>query len=320
MSIKVIKPGIASTLQDAGRAGFRNIGIGSGGAMDLFAMMAANYLCSNDAYTVVMEINFPAPELLFQQNAYISITGGNFEPMINETIVPTWTSLFVKKDSLLKFKQPISGVKMYLAIQGGWKAEKWLNSSSTHLKLQAGGYSGRTLQKEDVIEFAITNSTPIKNEIIPHQFVRNQLEKIYQPANVIRCIKGVEWELLEETSKQVFVQNDFYVSHQSDRMGYRLKGSPILLQHPTNLISSAVDTGTIQLLPEGNMIILMADHQTTGGYPRIASVIKADLPKLAQVKPGQPFNFALVSLKDAETAMIEMQQVLTKIKTACQPT
>jgi len=320
MSIKVIKPGIATTLQDAGRAGFRNSGIGSGGAMDLFAMMAANYLCGNDANTVVMEINFPAPELLFQQNAYISITGGNFEPMINETIVPTWASLFVKKDSLLKFKQPISGAKMYLAVQGGWQAEKWLNSSSTHLKLQAGGHFGRTLQKEDVIEFAAKNSTPIKNEIIHQQFVRNELEKIYQPANVIRCIKGVEWELLAEASKNIFVQNDFYVSPQSDRMGHRLKGSSILLKQPTDLISSAVDTGTIQLLPEGNMIILMADHQTTGGYPRIASVIKADLPKLAQLKPNQPFNFTMVSVQDAENAMIEMQQLLTEIKTACQLT
>jgi antagonist of KipI len=317
MSIKIIKAGVQTTLQDAGRTGHRSIGIGSGGAMDSFALMAANYLAGNEANKAVMEINFPAPEILFEQDALISLTGANFSTTINETAVPLWAPVFVKKGTVLKFKQPASGTKLYLAVHGGWQAAKWLNSYSTHLKLATGGHYGKALQKDDTIDFTTNNFSFAKNRILPWHISQNEINKMYQPQNKIRCIKSIEWNLLDTASRQNFEKNNFIISNQSDRMGFRLKSQPLLLQQPTELISSAVDAGIIQLLPDGNCIILMADHQTTGGYPRIASVIKTDLPKLAQTKPGQSINFTIVSLQHAEEALIKMQQTLQEIQAAC---
>jgi antagonist of KipI len=317
MSIKIIKAGVQTTLQDAGRTGNRSIGIGSGGAMDSFALTTANYLAGNEEDNAVMEINFPAPEIIFQQEALISLTGADFSATINETAVPLWAPLFVKKDTILKFKQPVGGTKLYLAVHGGWQATKWLNSYSTHLKVAAGGYYGRALKKNDTIHFAKNNLSFAENKILPWRISQNELDKMYQPQNNIRCIKSIEYDLLSETSKQNFEKNNFTITNQSDRMGYRLNSQPLLLQQPTELISSAVDAGIVQLLPDGNCIVLMADHQTTGGYPRIAAVIKADLPKLAQTKPGQSINFTIVSLQDAEEALIKMQQTFQEIKMAC---
>jgi antagonist of KipI len=317
MSIKIIKAGVQTTLQDAGRTGHRSIGIGSGGAMDNFALLIANYLTGNEENKAVMEINFPAPEILFEQDALISLAGADFCATINETTAPLWTPLFIKKDTHLKFNQPISGTKLYLAVHGGWQATKWLNSYSTHLKLATGGHYGRALQKDDTINFTTNHFSFAENKILPWHISKNELDKMYQPQNNIRCIKSIEYDLLNNESKQNFEKNNFAITNQSDRMGYRLNSQLLLLQQPTELISSAVDAGIIQLLPDGNCIVLMADHQTTGGYPRIAAVIKTDLPKLAQTKPGQSINFTIVSLQDAEDLLIKMQQTLQEIKMAC---
>ncbi len=308
---------MAATIQGAARSGYRCMGIGSSGAMDDFAMKVANYLTGNESAAAVIEINFPAPEILFLQNAFISITGANFGTAVNDSSVPNWTLLFVKKNSILQFKKPLHGARAYIAVQSGWQADRWLGSYSTHLKAGAGGYAGRTLQKDDVIGFAAIDFSPDQNKIFPWHISEMELDKIYHPKNIIRCLKGVEWDLLNDASKKLFEKNNFVISDQSDRMGYRLTGLPLLLNRPTELISSPTDTGTIQLLPDGNCIALMADHQTTGGYPRIASVIKADLPKLAQARPGSIINFTIVPLQEAEDAFIQMQKILREIKTAC---
>lgn len=317
MSIKIIKPGIAATLQAGVRTGYRSMGIGSSGAMDNFALKTANCLAGNDDALPVIEINFPSPEIMFLQNALISITGADFDAAVNDTAVPCWTLLFVKKNSILHFKRPVSGARAYIAVQGGWYADEWLGSCSTHLKAAAGGYKGRVLQKNDVIDFSPAKITLEQGKIFPWHISSAELDKIYQPKNIIRFIKGIEWEMLQEESKQIFHTNDFIVNEQSDRMGCRLHGMPLMLKQPIELISSATDMGIIQLLPDGNCIVLMADHQTSGGYPRIAAVIKADLPKLAQARAGNVINFREVSLTEAEEAFLQQQKTLNEIKTAC---
>ena len=317
MSIKIIRPGVQTTLQDAGRFGHRSIGVGSGGAMDIFALKAANYLCGNDDGKAVMEINFPASEILFQQDAMIGLTGAAFAAMIDETAVPVWRTVLVKKGTVLKFTQPLSGARCYLAVRGGWQAQQWLNSYSTHLKLGVGGFSGRALKKEDVIGFPLSHLSFTSNRILPWHIAQQELNNIYQPQNIIRCIKGTEYDWLDERSQQNFEQKFYTISNQSDRMGYRLNDNRLALQQPVELISSAVDAGTVQLLPDGNAIVLMADHQTTGGYPRIASVIKADLPKLAQLNPGKNIQFTMVDIEEAEDALHAMAETLVGIQNAC---
>ncbi len=317
MSIKIIKPGVLATLQDAGRWGGRSMGIGCSGAMDIFAMKSANYLCANDDRQPIIEINVPGPQILFRQDAVISLTGADLAATINEKAIPFWRTIIVKKDSVLQFKQAVSGARACLAVQGGWAAQEWLNSYSTHLKLGAGGYRGRALQKDDIINFTANKILITENKVLPWYISQHELDKIYQPRNIIRCIKGPEYDWLDENSKHTFEENDHTIQNQSDRMGYRLKGKSLSIKHPMELISSAVDSGTVQVLPTGNGIVLMADHQTTGGYPRIASVIKADLPKMAQLNPGQKIFFKIVGIKEAEDTLISMQEQLAAIRSAC---
>ncbi|WP_276501307.1 biotin-dependent carboxyltransferase family protein [Terrimonas pollutisoli] len=318
MSIKITRPGILATLQDHGRRGYRSIGVGTGGAMDCFAMSIANYLAGNDEDGVVIEIHFPAPEIVFEEDAIIAITGANLKAAVDEIPVPGWSTLLVKKDSVLKFNQPVFGTRAYLAVKGGWQAEKWLSSFSTHLKLSVGGHYGRSLQKEDRLFFDPIIQNFEESKIFTTPVSQQLLDEIYRPLNEVRCVKGIEYELLDTAGKKSFETRDFMVTHQSDRMGYRLKGQPLLLKESIELISSPVDAGTIQLLPDGNCIVLMADHPTTGGYPRVGSVIKADLAKLAQAKPGQAINFKIVSLKEAEDQYMQMKRVMEEIKLACQ--
>ena len=316
MSIKIIKSGMAATIQGAARRGYRSMGIGSSGAMDGFAMKVANYLSGNESAAAIIEINFPAPEMLFLKDAFISITGADFCAVINDTEVPNWAPLFIKENSILYFKKPLRGAKAYIAVKSGWQAEEWLHSCSTHLKAAAGGHHGRTFQKDDVIEFTSGDFHFDQCKIFPWRIAATELGKVYG-SNSIRCIKGAEWNWLNDISKSIFAERDFIVSEQSDRMGYRLNGQPLSLQQPVELISSATDAGIIQLLPDGNCIALMADHQTTGGYPRIASVIKADLPKLALAVPGSAVHFSIVSLQEAALALAEMEKTLTQIKIGC---
>jgi antagonist of KipI len=318
MSIKIIKQGVQATLQDTGREGFRSAGIGTGGAADIFAMKAADFLVGNDAGSAVLEINFPAPEILFQYDAIISITGANLDACVNDKPLPLWKPVLIKQDDLLRFKQPVTGSKAYLAVQGGFRSEKWLGSYSTHLKVAAGGHLGRALQKDDVIDFNDYNFSLTHNKILSWQISGLELDKIYEPKNIVRCLKSIEWNRLSASAKNEFENNIFSITNQSDRMGYRLQGKTILSEDTAEIISSPVDAGTIQLLPGGSLIVLMADHQSTGGYPRIASVIKADLPKMAQLNPGQSVSFKLVTMQQAEDALLVMQQTLVELKISCQ--
>lgn len=315
MSIKVIKPGVLTTLQDLGRKGYREAGIGTGGAMDSFAASVSNYLVGNDETKAVMEINYPAPELIFIKDALISLTGADFFAVAEGLPVPLWSPLFIKKDAVLKFEKPLSGSKTYLAVSGGWQAESWLGSSSTNLQVQAAGYSGRALQKDDKILF---HSPALRTDKKPSWNISQiELAKIYEPANTIRFMQSTEWNLMDETSKNNFTKTHFIISNQSNRMGYRLSGENLTLEKNIELISSPVDAGTIQLLPDGTLIVLMADHQTTGGYPRIGSVIKADLPKFSQLVPGQQVKFETVDLRLAEEELVSMKGLLKELKYGC---
>lgn len=314
MSIKIIKPGLFSTIQDLGRNGYRAAGIGPGGAMDFFAASVANYLVGNDENSPVIEMHFPAAEILFEEDALLSITGGNFGTYINEVAVSLWKPLQVKKNDRLSFKKYTSGARAYLAIAGGIAADNWLNSCSTHTRVKAGGFKGRAFKKEDIIAFN-KRSPFISVEGFPD--FKSVNHPVYLPSNIIRCISGPEWDLMNEESKKIFTRLAFSITTQSDRMGYRMHGKELDLQSQVELISSPVDSGTIQLLPNGQLIVLMADHQTTGGYPGIANVISADLPKLAQANIHANIHFELMSVDCATDALFSLYQTMGSIKNNC---
>lgn len=311
MNIKIIKPGIYTTVQDLGRVGYRSTGTSPGGAMDFFAASVANYLVGNDVSQPLIEMHFPAAEILFECDAMISITGADFNAHINDREVKNYQPLFVKKNEVLSFKKFVSGARAYLAITSGIQAEKWLGSYSTHIKMQAGGFKGRILQKDDILLLnEESNLKPGKIIFFPPESIHSVFENPF----IIRCIKGPESDMLEKDAVNQFQQNSFRITSQSDRMGYRMNGNPLTIKKGIELISSPVSFGTIQLLPNGQLIILMADHQTTGGYPRIANVISADLPKLAQLPVNSCCRFTFISVDEAEEIVFSMHQKLEAIR------
>ncbi|TMI65495.1 MAG: biotin-dependent carboxyltransferase family protein [Bacteroidetes bacterium] len=318
MSLKILKPGILDTIQDEGRYGYQHLGINPSGAMDKFAMKTANLLIGNKLNEPVLEIFFPSPDILFEQNALITITGANFSPMINGDGIKTGRPVMVKKNTVIQFPQNKKGQCCYLAIHGGFKITPWLNSCSTNLKAVAGGFEGRKLQRGDCIEF---------NKDFCHERLKDaDIIKLHWRAapftdesgdEEIFVLPGNEWSYLAEQSRNIFCNNNFQVALSSDRMGYRLSGNKLISENNIELVSAAVNSGTIQLLPNGELIVLMADSQTTGGYPRIAHVISAHLPKLAQKQPGSAIKFTIVNQAIAESLMMKQKLHLQQLKNAC---
>lgn len=279
MSMEVIKAGIADTFQDIGRYGHQHLGINPSGAMDLVAMHVANALAGNELNVAVLELCFPASILLFKKPALIALSGANFNAELNGNPVPLNRSITVSAGTELKFTKVAKGVFCYLAIHGGFGLLSWLNSNSTNQKAHAGGWNGRSLQKGDVIEFKNV-STSDETKIFPW---RANVGHFYKDAENIRILRGLEFDWLYSPSQEKLMKEFFTMTPLRDRMGYRLKGEVLSKQHG-ELISTSATFGTVQLLPDGQLIILMADHQTTGGYPRVAQVIAADLSKLLYSK------------------------------------
>ncbi|HEY3430037.1 MAG TPA: biotin-dependent carboxyltransferase family protein [Cyclobacteriaceae bacterium] len=313
MSIEVIKAGIADSFQDGGRYGHQHLGINPNGAMDLIAMKTANALVGNDLSEAVLELCFPASTFSFKQSGLIALSGANFAAEINGIPAPINQIIAVAAGSELKLRKVEQGVFCYLAVHGGFKLEPWMGSFSTHVKAKAGGWKGRPLQKDDVIEFKKTiNQSEFK--IFPG---RVNVYDFYSEPEIIRVLKGNEFDLLDEKSKERIRESEFKMTSVRDRMGYRLQGESLSREISTELISTAATFGTVQLLPEGQLIILMADHQTTGGYPRVAQVIAGDRSKLVQSKVGNRIYFREVSIEEAEELLLSHEKILKQIQVTC---
>ena len=312
-------------MQDEGRFGYQHLGINPGGSMDPIAAGFANMLVANKSTCAVMELHFPAASLFFEERSIIALAGADFSPFVNDEPVEINSAIIVPENSVLKFTAHKSGCRCYLGVHGGWNAELWLNSYSTNMKVSTGGYAGRSLRKKDVVQVKQSSASFRMTEEFasPHQLIKTDFSHLYSQTKKIRCIRGSEYDCLDNDSKNKFQSAAFTVTSESDRMGYRLHGELLKNANREELLSAAVTRGTIQLLPSGQLIILMADHQTTGGYPKIALVISADLPKLAQMHANLDLEFELVTHAEAEELFVqqlcEIQQLEQSIKVQLQP-
>ncbi|MCM3674509.1 biotin-dependent carboxyltransferase family protein [Peribacillus simplex] len=314
----VIKPGLLTSIQDLGRKGFQQHGVIVSGAMDGHSLRIANMLVGNEEGEAALEITLMGPTIKVEKNCLISITGGNLSPTIDNQVVPMWRPILVKNGSMLRFEGCKSGCRAYLTVAGGFAIPKVMESKSTYLRAGIGGFMGRALQADDVLAF---NETPkilgdwaFKGSFsFPKWFV-NEKEFMQGGKPLIRFIDGSQYEYFTNSSKDSFVAGSFKVSNQSDRMGYRLSGPTLELKDNGELLSEAVTNGSVQVPPDGNPIILLADSQTTGGYPKIAQVITADLPSIAQVKPGESIQFSRVNLKEAERLFLQKEQQLKELQ------
>ena len=318
MSLRIIKAGVLDTIQDLGRYGFQRLGINPGGVMDRFTAQAVNMLVGNNIDEAVVEIHFPGSTFLFGQETMIALGGADFSATINGEDIPLWQPIITTKNSILQFQKWKKGARCYAAIREKLSIQKWLNSYSTNIKAASGGFSGRALQKDDVILFKEKNEYTIflKDEDLVALPWKADILWSEAPIDRIAFVPGNEWDRLTEESRNKFLNDPFIVGSLADRMGYRLQEA---LQAKENgeLVSSAVSFGTIQLLPNGELIILMADHQTTGGYPRIAHVVSAHLPLLAQKQPGDKIYFRLTDQTHAEDLLLRQQQHLLQLQNAC---
>lgn len=316
MSLQVIKAGVLDTIQDDGRYGYQHLGINPSGAMDRYAMHIANLLVGNHTGEGVIEMHFPSSAFLFGYPALIAIAGADFSATVNGDPVPNLHPVWVNRNDVLQFQKPVKGARVYLAIAGGFGIKKWLHSYSTNLKAKAGGYNGCSLQKGDEILFRQSfPNTPGSSDfkILPWKAEDDWGD----PIKEIAVLKGNEWDRLTEAAKEFFSTGSFMITQQSDRMGYRLNNKPLQARTTEELVSAAVSFGTVQLLPDGKLIILMADHQTAGGYPRIAHVITAHHSKLAQIKAGEEIRFRLIHQAEAENLYLQQQRHLKQLQNAC---
>lgn len=318
MSIRVIKSGVLDSLQDNGRYGYAKWGINPSGTMDRFAAQVSNALVGNHLDEGLVEIHFPAGHFLFKEDVLISICGADFSPMIDSRPIPTWKTVHVKKNEVLTFAKNTWGCRCYLAVHGGFNIPKWLGSLSTHIKASAGGHEGRALKKDDEIPLHAGRYT--RNEKGSERDVftwSTNTNAVYNEHKTIAFLEGKEWKWLTTKSQSQLLSETVTVSSSSDRMASYLIHLPMKMCKQEELLSSAVNFGTIQALPSGNLIVLMADHQTTGGYPIIGNIISAHLPKFAQLRPHERFQFKMVSMADAEKMLFSLQQKVRIIQHAC---
>ncbi|CAN5791941.1 5-oxoprolinase subunit PxpC [soil metagenome] len=319
MSVSVIKAGLCDTIQDMGRSGYAASGINPSGAMDTLAMQVANALTSNPLQTAVVEMHFPAPILQFDAPAIVALSGADFNAVIqtidgNSIELPINKTATLQPGSKLLFKNKIFGERCYLSVNGGFNLPQWLGSYSTNLKIKEGGFKGRTLSKGDQLFLnQKLSSKQFNTRVFP--WTAN-MQNWYTDANTFNFLPGPEWDWLEPASKKHFLQNQFTIAAHSDRMGIALESVLLHTNSKDQLVSSGVTYGTIQLLPNGKMIILAADHPTTGGYSRIANIIAAHLPKLAQASPGTKIRLLKTTIENAEDLLIQMQNELLQLQQA----
>ena len=316
MSLKIIKAGILDTIQDSGRYGYQHLGINPTGTMDSFSAQLANALLGKKLDTLVIEIHFPASVFLFEKTAVACISGADFSATLNDQPIPLHQPFIAPENSRLQFKRWISGTRCYLSLLHDLQVEEWLQSASTNLKAFAGGWKGRKLLKDDCILYKEKSNLVIRTNSVDPTTLHWKASSLLIN-NKMDCIKGNEWNWLTAQAQELFQNTNFTISRFSDRMGYRLDSKPLIAVQHKDLVSSAVNFGTVQLLPNGQLIILMADHQTTGGYPRLAHVSSTSLSSLAQLNPKDEIRFQFISLLEAEDNLLQQQRYLEQLRNTC---
>ncbi len=313
MSLEIIKAGLYDAVQDCGRYGYQHLGVNPGGAMDSWAMRIANILVGNPDAEAVIEMTFPAARFRFHTSALIAVTGADFSPALNGHKFSMWQPAWVIPGTILDFTRLKSGMYCYLAVHGGFKLKPWLGSCSTNVLAKQGGLSGRPLKAGDELVFKA--NMPVVHEFrkLPYRAA----DHYFYLRGAFGCLPGPELAYLTDNTIKKFEQQKFYIHPQSNRMGYRLTATTPLPAPQADKPSEAVEFGTMQLLPNGELMALMADHQTTGGYPRMAVLAQAWRSAFVQSRPGNPIEFKWISLDEAQRQFESQVSAYRQLKAAC---
>jgi len=301
--MKILTASALASIQDSGRLGYRSMGVGRNGVMDNWALQAGNALMKNEANEPAIEIALGELTIKFEENVSFCLTGALYEAYLDDKRVPCYWRINATVGQTLKLLRPLQGMYTYLCVHGGFDIEPVLQSVSTNLKAGFGGFKGRYLKADDSLTVKTESNLPVIG-----------VARL-APTDVIRVIKSSEYDCFSESSKQAFETQPWKLQSSSNRMGYRLEGAPALeFSKPVEMSSHGVDIGMIQVPPQGQPIVLMADGQTTGGYPKIATVIQADIGLMAQIRFGKACQFVVVSLGQALHEQQKRQHYIDQIK------
>lgn len=298
MKIIIMRSGPLLTIQDRGRFGYSKFGIGNAGAMDQDAYELANALVGNTKGEAVLEATLMGPEIYFSEDCVCAITGADMKPMLDDMPVENNKAIMVPGGATLKLGFTTNGCRSYIAFAGGIDVPEVMQSRSTDIKCGIGGLKGRKLEDEDQLDIA--ESLKSFDDILKKSQKGTYPQKTYDRDITVRVVMGPQEYAFSEKGIETFLSQTYEVKSESDRMGIRLQGEAIESKAGVDIVSDGIAFGSIQIPNNGQPIVLMADHQTTGGYAKIATVIRVDLPRLAQALPGNKVHFQKITVKEAE--------------------
>jgi biotin-dependent carboxylase-like uncharacterized protein len=311
--LKVLSPGLYTTVQDLGRIGYQDIGVPVSGALDGFSLRLANALVGNPLGMAALEILVSGPTLEIAADAVrVALVGPGASLLIGGAVMAAGQSITLSRGEVFQIAVDRQSACCYLAVEGGIAVPLVLGSASTYVRAGIGGLEGRLLRRDDFVRLGIERA-PERIELwlpTPLDAARDQ---------PIRVILGPQQECFTEEAVTVLLSAEFRVSKNTDRMGMRLDGPPLRHRDGWDIVSDAIATGAVQVPGSGQPILLLADHQTTGGYPKIATVISTDLPVVGRRRPGDALRFAAVSIEEGEELCREGERRLAELVAALEP-
>jgi biotin-dependent carboxylase-like uncharacterized protein len=303
MPIRVKNPGIFSTVQDLGRFGYTHLGISPTGAADRLSLRIANLLVGNDENTPALEMTLLGATLEFEKRRTVALAGADCDAKIGTGSVPVGKAVEVPAGAVLKCGGMKSGARSYLAVQGGFGVASVMGSTATDVRGRFGGFEGRRLKPGDVLPVrSITNARTYKLE-------PGALDAIFRH-EYVRVTRGAQQDWFAPETFKLLFSSPYSISDQSDRTGLRLKGEPLRPREQAQLLTDGIPLGAVQVPQDGQPIILFIDQQTTGGYPKIANVIMADMHHVGQLRPHEQVRFQEVSIPQAISLLKEQERWL----------
>lgn len=295
MGIRILKSGMLTTVQDLGRTGYQSQGFSVAGVMDVRSFKIANLLLDNPENEAVLEFTLIGPTIQFTSATIIAITGGDFTPSVNGEPVPMYTALYMNKGDILKFGSARTGSRGYVAFSSYLDVPVVMGSRCTNLKSGLGGFKGRKLQADDYINFRQ------KRRYLPF-FLSRKLDPddFDQDKETLRVVMGPQDDMFSKQGIETFLNSEYTVTSDFDRMGCRLDGPFIAPKATSDMISDGIAFGSIQVPSHGKPIVLLSDRQTTGGYGKIATVASVDIPKLVQRKTDHKLRFKAITVEEAQ--------------------
>ena len=310
MGIRILKGGMMTTVQDLGRTGYQSQGFSVAGVMDVRSFKIANLLLDNPENEAVLEFTLIGPTLEFTSATIIAITGGDFQPQVNGEPVPMYTALYMNKGDILKFGSARTGSRGYIAFSSYLEIPVVMGSRCTNMKSSIGGFKGRKLQAGDYMNFRI------KRRYLPFFLSRKlEPENFDQDYAEIRVVMGPQDDLFSKQGIETFLNQEYTVTSDFDRMGCRLEGSFIAPKETSDIISDGIAFGSVQVPSHGKPIILLSDRQTTGGYAKIATVASVDIQKVVQRKTDHKLRFRAITVQEAQNLYLKEIKELDAMRT-----